>query len=226
MRNLVIAIPMMLLSFGCQPTQDGATTLDVDAARQRIQAEAVKDDARDTMMRVMQPDPTQTAALDQAYTARNEAVGAWLAGEKGQRMIALEAEMRTAAEAKDLNGVRAATSQATPLRNELRELVASHQAAILDVFSPAQQLQWSGYEVASAMLELMAPLQLTPEQMAAIEGASIEAVARATQRGEPTPKAAAFLDLEQWAEDSVLNPEQWDGYQGIKDRNKMRSLGI
>jgi hypothetical protein len=217
---------MALLFFGCHPKNDSATTLDLEVEQRRIQAEVVKDEARDTMMRVMQPDPAQRSALDQAYTARDEAVGAWLAGEKGHRLIALEAKMRTAAKAKDLNGVRAATSQATPLRNELRELVASHQAAILDVFSPAQQLQWSGYEVASAMLALMEPLNLAPDQIAAIEQGGPSAVAQAMDRGAANPKAEAYLALEQWAKDAVLSAEQTAQYGSIKESKPMRSLSL
>ncbi len=225
MRVLTI-ISMAVLFWGCQPTSNRATTLDLASEQQRIQAEAVNDDARDTMMRVMEPDPAQRLALDQAYASRDEAIGAWIAGEKGERLIALEAEMRTAAKKKNLAGVRAATSQSTPLRNELRELVVSHQAAILGVFSPAQRLQWSGYEVASAMLALMEPLNLVPDQIAAIEQGGPSAVAQAEGRGAANPKAEAFMALEQWAEGAVLSAEQTAQYGTIKESKPMRSLSL
>jgi hypothetical protein len=226
MRNTIALIVLLLIPVGCQPGSQPEAALDVEGAEQQVRAEAQEDDVRDAMMRVIQLEPAQRTALEQAYMARDEEFGAWLEGEKGKRLVALEARMRIEAKESNLAEFRKVIAEATPLRNELIGMLKSHQQNILDTLSPSQQLQWAGYEVSSTMLELMVPLQLVPGQVSAIEGAAVEAVAQATQRGEPNPKAAAFLDLEQWVEESVLSAEQHDGYQDVKDANKMRSLGI
>ena len=131
-----------------------------------------------------------------------------------------------AVEAGDLTEVKRCTATGKPLREELRRLIEDHETAIMNTLTPDQQVQWQGYEVTRKMLDLMKPLNLGFDQAQAIEGAGPAAVNQAIAAGEPTPKAAAFLALEQWAEQSVLDEAQRTAYEAIKAENKLRSLGV
>jgi len=224
-KRLLLSMVLLFIA-GCQPAADPEAEIDLAAAQAELEAEAARDDVRADMLRVLALAPGQADALNAAFDARDKALGDWIAGEKGQRLIALEAEMAARTRASDLDGVRNAIAQAKPLREELMGMVEQYQTAILDTLSYEQRVQWLGFQVSSKLLQLAEGLGLNGAQLAAIEQGGPSAVAQAIQRGEPNPKAAAFLELEKWVEESVLSPEQRAGYAAVKDKNKLRSLGV
>lgn len=227
MRHIAAAILSVLVIAGCQQQEENtADSGDREAARASLEAEARQDSRQTQMVEVLQLDATQTSALNDAFSARDEAVGAWLKGEKGTELVSWEAEIKRAAREKKLGALRNATDQAKPLRDELRQLFATHEARIMDVLTPDQQIQWQGFEVSSKLLQLTEDLGLNAQQFAAIEQGGPAAVREAIQRGEPNPKAAAFLELERWMENSVLSEQQFNAYEAVKSDNKLRSLGI
>lgn len=219
------ALSILTIS-GCGPAKDPAPTMNLADAETRLRSEKPGGDVFDDMVRVLQLDTAAQGALRQAFSARDDAFEAWIVGPDGQRLIALEAEMFAAVEAKNLNEVKRTTSQATPLRNALRALVSEHDEAIRSVLHPDQRIQWDGHLVADEMLVLMQPLGLAFEQAQAVENGGVTAVLQAMEAGQPNPKAAAFLELEKWVEERVLSPEQRAAYQDIKASNKLRSLSI
>jgi len=205
---------------------DKTPALDRAAAEANIRANDTGDEQYNAMTRVLALEPETVTALQAAFARRDEVVENWLAGEKGQRLIELEAQLFAAVEARSLAEVKRTTAAAKPLRNELRQLIQDHESAILGTLPPDKQVEWQGYEVSDQLLTLMKPLELGFEQAQAIEHAGAPAVGQCIQRGEPNPKAAAFLEVEAWVEERVLTPEQREGYQEIKSKNKMRSLGV
>lgn len=221
---IAVLVAGVLLA-GCGPAGD-EPELDLAAAEADVRAKEARAGKLEDMQRVLDLDPATGEALQAAFAAGDEAVEDWIAGERGQQLIELEARMFAAVDARDLAEVRRTTAAAKPLRDELRALLADHEQAILDVLTPEQQVEWHGHEVSRKLLDLLKPLNLGFEQAQAIERSGAPAVSQAIDRGEPNPKAAAFLDLEKWVEDSVLDPEQRAAYQDIKSENKLRSLGI
>lgn len=226
MRTLAAILVTLLTVTGCQQKESTPEPVDTDAAKASLQTEARQDNKQAQMIQVLQLDATQASALNEAYTARDNAATAWIEGEKGDKLVAWEAEIKRAAKAKDLGAVRNATSRAKPLRDEFRQLFATHQANIMNVLTPEQQIHWQGFEVASKLLDLTKDLGLNPQHIAAIEQGGPTVVHQAIQNGEPNPKAAAFLELERWMEDTLLTQQQRAAYDAVKSENKMRSLDI
>lgn len=211
---------------GCQAGVDGDSGASVEAARAQLEAEFDSQGELERKKRFLGLAGAQAAALDAAYAQRDSEISAWIAGERGQRLIALEAKMGDASRGRDLQGVQAAIAEAKPLRQELILLIGEHEGNIRAVLSQEQVDAWDGYEIASELLALMEPLGLDVQQRSAIEQSGTAALLAARGRGESNAGAAAFLDLEKWAESSVLRAEQRAGYQEIKSQNKLRSLGI
>ena len=210
---------------GCAPQEEGPA-LDLVSAETNIRTNDTGAEEYNEMAQVLRLDPAAMDRLGAAFAERDEAVERWIAGEKGQLLIETEARMMAAVEARDLAMLKQCTATGKPLRDELRRLIEDHETAIMNTLTPEQQVHWQGYEVTRKMLELMQPLNLGFDQAQAIEGAGPAAVHQAIAAGEPTPKAAAFLALEQWAEESVLDEAQRAAYEAIKAENKLRSLGV
>ena len=208
-------------------SQQGQSSEDILAeAEATVRSEAAFEAKKTTMIRVLGLNASEALRLGQAFDARYEAIEQFLSGEAGQRLITLEAELRVAAQAKDLAAVQRVIDEAQPLRDAFCQRIEEQEVALYDVLTPAQATHWQGYEVAVRLLETMGPVKLSAEQMVAISEAGPPAFYRAQEAGEVNPKAAAFLQLERWAESDVLSPEQRDTYEAIKGTKGLRSLGI
>ena len=130
--------------------------------------------------------------------------------------------MKRAAKARDLAGLRQAKAKAEPLRNELRELLKTHESNIREALSPEYRLKWEAHQVSERILDLMQPLNLSDQQISQVRTEAISTVRASVN--EPNPKAAAYLKLEQTVELSVLTAEQRQAFQEIKKKNPLRSL--
>ena len=218
-RLLLSGITVCLLMAGCaQEAEVPASIPNAPEARIGEKYEAIPS--------VLGLSATESAAFAEQLDRLDATLRAWMEGEKGQQLMQLDAEIRVKTEEKDLPGLRAVIAQATPLRNEIRGLIASSRNDLLDSLGPEGRLSWEAHEVASELLELMEPLSLDTTQEAQIRTNAIEQLRAAQSKNEPNPKAASFLELEQWAESRVLSPEQRDAYQTVKEDNPMRSLGV
>ena len=211
--------------FSCSQ-EDPVHTANLAEAEASLRSDTTFDAEKETMIRVLELDETEARRLGQAFDRRYERLEQFLSGEKGQRLIALEADLRVATTARDLAAVKGVIDQATPLREAFRQLIKDHNQALLDTLMPEQATHWQGYEVGIRLLETMMPLDLSADQMVAISQAGPPAFFQAQQTGEVNPKAAAFLQLERWAESDVLLPAQREAYEAIKGKRGLRSLGI
>lgn len=197
-----------------------------EAAAARSELEATWQAEYDAMAAAVPLSADEASKLEQAFESFHADLAAWLDGPEGQRLMALEAEMKAAARGKDLAGVRAATGEARPLRDTFEQKIKAGQQALLDALTPENRARWKGHKLAAHLLELMEPLELSPQQRSAIESNAAAALAQAEARGEANPPAAAFLELERWAETQVLSPDQRSAYEGIKKGAPLRSLRI
>ncbi len=211
---------------GCAPVEEGPPAGMQEEVEAKLRAEGPPDEKRASMIAVLGLSGADADRVAAAFEARDMAFENFLAGERGQKLIALESEMAVAARNQDLAGVRASTQAATPLREALRKIVEDGEQAILDALTPSQQIQWQGHEVSTRLLTTMEPLGLSAEQVAAISQTGPEAVAQALNQGAVNPSAAAFLDLERWVASEVLSQEQRTHYEGVKGKKGLRSLGI
>tara|TARA_R110001592_G_scaffold74150_6_gene225706 strand:- start:764 stop:1414 length:651 start_codon:yes stop_codon:yes gene_type:complete len=214
----------MVLLIGCKPEVPVPAIEDQSAAKAELAGATNAVEERDAMVRVLALDTEQSAAVGEAFEARDAAVGQWLSGEAGQRLIVLEAKMSVAARSKDLSGVKEAISEAEPLREELRGVIDDHESAIRAVLTPTQRNQWDGYQLASKMLEVMEPLHLAADQTAAIQEGAPRAVAQAQAQGEAYPKAAAYLELENWVVSQLLTEVQARAFNDVKAQHPLSSL--
>ena len=228
-RVLILAVAMTAVSCTSKNSDRPASNAPA-AAESETDAKGAEDAAPprgdwtaeyDAMSVALELSEDEQAALRAAFLAREEEVSAWMSG-KGVQLVELEKKMSDAAKAQDLAGVRQATSQAKPLRSELRELIKSHQEAIVNALSADNQHNWAAHELAQRLCELMEPLELTEEQISQIHAESHSAVQASVN--ETNPSAAGFLKLEQAAEAGVLTLEQRQAYGEMKRQNPMRSL--
>lgn len=163
----------------------------------------------------------EVASLKAAFDARETAISSWIQT-NGATLEQLEKQMATAARSRDLAGVTSATAEATPLRNELRELIETHKNSILGVLSVENATAWSAHRLSQRVLDSMKALDLNKEQIYQIQAAAVTVVESAMN--EINPEAAGFLTLEKTAESQVLTPDQRTAYQVEKKKNPMRSL--
>lgn len=225
-RLLLLIVAMSAIS--CRPNDEAASdaTESSNAAKAEIPevpkaAEIDWAAEYERMTSALELSEDEEAALRSAFQAREQAVADWMQS-TGAQLTQLEREMAAAAKDRDLREVQRTTMEARPLRDELRTLIESHQAAILAALSPANRLDWAAYELAERLLNLMEPLDLTPLQVEKIRDESRSAVQASSE--ESNPSAAGFLKLEQTVEADVLAEDQRREFAAIKQKNPMRSL--
>jgi hypothetical protein len=173
------------------------------------------------MNAVLELSDQEKAKLKAAFEARAEAIMQWWT-EKGAKLSQFEQQMKQGAKAGDLAGLRQAKAKAEPLRNELRELLKTHESDIREVLSPKYRLKWEAHQVSERILDIMQPLKLSDQQISQVRAEALSIV-RASLN-EPNPKAAAYMKLEQTIELSVLRAEQRQAFREIKKKNPLRSL--
>ena len=163
----------------------------------------------------------EASRLKDAFETRQTEVSSWLAV-NGAKLESLEKQMAAAAKSRDLRGVKNATAEATPLRNDLRDLVATHKDAIVAALSAENQTIWSAHQLSQRILESMTALALTEEQIKQIRTEAVKTVQTTTR--EPNPEAAGFLKLEKTVESRFLTADQRTAYEEEKKNNPFRSL--
>ncbi len=173
------------------------------------------------MNAVLKLSDQEKAKLKAAFDARVEAVTQWWT-EKGAKLVQLERQMKRAAKARDLTGLGRITAKAGPLRNELRELLKTHESNILETLSPEYRLKWEAHQVSEKILNLMQPLNLSDRQISQVRTEAPSTVRASVN--EPNPKAVAYLKLERTVELSVLTAEQRQAFQEIKKKHPIRAL--
>lgn len=176
------------------------------------------------MSQALSLDEAERASLTGAFLERDDVLREWLEGPEGRRLIELEAQLADAAGSRDLSGVRAITSEASPLRRKFERLVADSEATLLSTLTPEQQRDWDTWRLSKKLLDLMEGIGLSEEQKLQIRERAFDFLAQAHGAGEPNPEAAAFLEFERWAQRSVLDSTQSGMYEEIKRENPLRSL--
>lgn len=221
MRILCVFAAMAFMT-GCGGRDTAAPASADPSAIQGLEAEWQAE--YDAMAADLPLSPAESDALRAAFKSVQDDLRGWMNGPDGKRLIELEADMAAAAKRRDLGGVQAATSAARPLRDAFEAKIAAGKRGLLNALTPENRSRWGGHRLASHLLELMAPLGLSPEQQAAIRDNAAKALDQAAASGEPNPQAAAFLEFEKWLEASVLTPEQRTAYEAVKRAKPMRSL--
>jgi len=173
------------------------------------------------MNRVLQLSDEESRHLQSAFMAREKEITRWK-NENGARLQQLEAQMRSAARSKEPAGVRTATSQATPLRNELRELVADHAEKIDSILTRQNQLAWSAHLLSERVIDLMKDVSLTSRQIDQINAQAVLAVQDSAK--QKNPEAFGYLELERFAESKILTADQLSVWEPIRKKHPMRSL--
>lgn len=219
----VPAIAAILGLVGCTRESDSPSS---KAPPVEVRSETAWQAEYDEMVSVLGLRSDEAQRLRTAFEQREAEAGEWLKGERGKSLAQLEGQLKQAAKGKNAAETKQIIAKATPLRKELMSIIDRHQANILGALSPERQVQWQGHKVAEKLLETMASLKLDPTQQQYIRNGAVEAIGRALQARQPNPPAAAFLELEQWAENSVLSPAQRQAYQETKKKAPVRSLAF
>ena len=231
LRNLVY----LALLFGTVSCTQGNGGPDADVPSQQDQSQAGPGTDTDRppppetawtaeyeqMNAVLELSDQEKAKLKAAFEARAEAIMQWWA-EKGTKLAQFEQQMKRAVKARDLAGLRRAKAKAEPLRNELRELLKTHESNIREVLSPKYRLKWEAHQVSERILDLMQPLNLSNQQISQVRTESLSTVHMSANK--PNPKAAAYMKLEQTVELSMLTAQQRQAFQEIKKKHPLRSL--
>ena len=231
LRNLVY-LALLFSTVSCIPG-NGGPDADVPSQQDQSQAGPGTDTDRppppetawtaeyEQMNTVLELSDQEKAKLKAAFEARAEAITQW-GTKNGEKLAQFEQQMKQAAKARDLSGLRRAKAKAEPIRDELRELLKTHESNIREVLSPKYRLKWEAHQVSERILDLMQPLNLSDQQISQVRTESLSTVNASAN--EPNPKAAAYMKLEQTVELSVLAAEQRQAFQEIKKKNPLRSL--
>lgn len=222
-RTFVAVIVALLGILGCTGESNSPSS---EVPPVELRSDTAWESEYNDMVSVLGLSEDESQYLRAAFEQRETEGGAWLKGERGVRLAKLEGALKVAAKNKNLAETKRIISLAGPLRNELTGLLKTHEANILGSLSSDRQVQWQGHKVAEKLLGLMRPQSLDYTQEQYVRNGAVDAFARALQTGQINPSAAAFLELERWAEDAVLSEEQWQGYQDVKKKAPVRSLGI
>lgn len=236
MLRILLLIPVVGLFSGCAPSADNTSRKPADEVDTEPAAEGGQHNAGQAEKQVPHRDwraeyeqmnaalelsDEEQVRLQAAFEAREEEHATWMAAH-GAELRQLEEKMMAAAKSRDLGGVRSAKAKATPLRNELRELLNRHEDFVTAALSDENQLAWAAALLADRLLELMTPLDLTKEQRSQIQAQA--AVAAQQSAGEPNPPAAGFVSLEKKVEATILTAAQKEAYAAVKKKYPMRSL--
>ncbi|MCH2201037.1 MAG: hypothetical protein MK102_03640 [Fuerstiella sp.] len=163
----------------------------------------------------------EVATLKSAFQTRQTAISSWMEA-NGDTLEQLEKQMAAAARSRNLAGLRKAKAEATPLRNELRDLIEAHEKSILGALSIENATAWNAHRLSQRVLSSMKPLDLNKEQISQIQIAAVTVVESVMNK--KNPEAAGFLALEKTAESQVLTSDQRTAYQMEKKKSPMRSL--
>jgi hypothetical protein len=219
-RSLVL-FGLLATHSGCgQPVPESASTPQSDESNSGPGAPDWTDEFVE-MQSTLSISDEESAKVQAAFEAREAEVSAWMATH-GAKLKELEKTMRAAAKSRNLAGVRNATSKAKPLRDALRNLIATHTKTIPAALSEDNQSAWSAYQLSQRVLDAMDQLNLAPEQIEQIEAESHSVIQSAAN--ERNPEAAGFLALEKFAETKVLTKDQTDSYESVKNKSPLRLL--
>lgn len=223
MRYLSLFLVLGLVLMGCMEAKEEA------AAPAPVQNAAPAgpppwQDDYEEMVSVLALSPTEQDEVKKTFEQGYAAFEARLVGEEGQDLMAEEAKLREAVENKDLSSVRSITRRAAPKRQAMVAGVKQIKIDVLNTLSPEKQHYWNSHLISKELLTLAAPLALSGEQEYALREQAQQALYAAQQRNEVNPMAAAFLQLEAWAEEMVFSAQQYTAYQDVKQANPMRSL--
>lgn len=226
-RNRTVTIRSLVLLgltaslFGCgQPVPDSRSTPQPGETNSESDAPDWTPEFAEMQSALAMSDE-ESAKVQAAFEKREVEVSAWMATH-GAKLAKLEKTMRTAARSRDLAGVRNTTSKAKPLRDALRELIATHTKTIPAALSKDNQSAWAAYQLSQEVLDLMEDLNLTPEQIEQIQVESHSVMQSAVDKTEPQP--ASVLALQQFAETKVLTKDQIADYESVKKKNPLRLL--
>lgn len=170
--------------------------------------------------------PGESEALKAAFDSQEQRITEWLEGPEGQALYAEEEALRKATKEKDLEGVRAITRKSVTQRDKFRAIIDETDVNIRATLSPDQLLRWDGHRIAEKLLELLSGITLTADQQNSIREQAPAAIDYATRNGEPNPMAAGYIELEQWVEEQILNPDQRTAFEAIKKSHPMRTMGF
>ena len=217
----LVLLGLIATLFGCgQPAPESGSTPQPGETNSESTAPETPDwtDEFVEMQSALAMSDEESAKVQAAFEKREVEVSAWMATH-GAQLEKLEKTMRTAARSRDLAGVRNATSKAKPLRDALRELIATHTKTIPAALSEDNQSAWVAYQLSQEVLEPMEDLNLTPEQIEQIEVESHSVMQSAVDKTEPQP--ASVMALQKFAETKVLTKAQVVDYQSIKKKNRI-----
>jgi hypothetical protein len=219
----VLAALVLVAIAACSGDDDGPAAQPASEAAS-ANTSTYSDDSRakhDEILKILEPSTEEARRLEAVFQARERVLTGWLKA-NGDKLTELEQQLAAAARERDLAEVQRIKSLAQPLRDEFRNLIETHDRAVVDALDPQQRIKWAGHLLACRLLELMTSLNLSAEQTSAIRAEAVR-VAQAAG-GEPNPQAAGFLQLERLAESRVLTPDQARAYEVIKKWNRLRSL--
>jgi hypothetical protein len=153
--------------YGRSPTAASAPEPAVPAeqpAKPSVPAKPALDGEWAILVAECKPSEEQMDKLVKVKTTAETEVAAWKKT-NAEKLRMLQMRLTTAQQLGDPDGARLAWEEARPLVGENQAMRARHQAAIMDVLTPAQRLTWHGYRLCQDLaLSLRTTLGLSSEQ--------------------------------------------------------------
>ena len=175
----------------------------------------------DEMTTVLNLNEVDQKQLRAAFEQRVLTLQTWYA-ENGEKVAQADAEAFRAMESKDLSRLRQLKKEITPLKNEVMKLHEAMDNAVLNALDESKRYQWQGYRLASRLMQLCEPIEVTNDQRQQIMQMGVRVAESVKEK--PVPQSAGFMELEKLVESKVFTLEQRESYSKIKNENKLRSL--
>lgn len=220
----ILLLILGLVMFGCTDNQNSASSVE---KKKTSPSNAKWMADYELMVERLELNEKEQAELEKTRRQSVDMLENWWE-RNGAELSRLEKEMKKAAKARDLAGVKEATAAAGPLRKEMQSLISQAKNNMVLSLPHEKRIQWDAERLLIKMEELMAgQINLSSEQQ---RNAGVLASKHASRANPDLSMenrlAKPFLDFEQELEKTVLTPEQKSAYDQVKKKNALRALSF
>jgi len=162
------------------------------------------------MANVLKLDEETKKKFEEAVTAGNAAMKAWMQGD-GAKLKEVSAAYRAARKAKDQDKIKELKPQFDALITARTKLMADNKAKIMALLDAEQKVVWAGFMLRRTVMRRYTAAKLTEDQIAQLQKLCEEkaqTIPDATDREKRKERAAALKALYAEIEGKILTDEQ------------------
>ena len=231
--SFIVAVSLLLIVSACSRSDDGNSDTDGSANTGSSESTSGKKQPWSgksldewtivyaEMQEILDMSDNESQELKATFKKHVEKLQAWYR-KHGPGIAEADRAAMEAARNRDLAKLRQLKNEVVPLKQEAMAMHQAMDTAVLNTLAEPNRIRWQAHRLKARFMKLAEPLQLTESQKTLVAQKAMEAAQKVKDRR--SPQGAGFLELEKRVEASVLDDKQRASYQGIKSKNKLRSL--